>query len=292
MILELKNDCLADNVSVTSLLRKAHVIAKALNEQKFETFIRKELEGYDPEDVLPEYRQKIPSELKAKNPYRSGLIPVHDKSALAYEMNFWIPIAEIESYVVRDKNKPGELVTPVPYDIAIAMQQSNGTSFEIFRIVQVVKLTKILEAVRNILLDWTIDLLKKNVEISAPFCETPRKEGASQVTQITNHIVGSTFTGNNIGHFQDTSINQSLKSCDLSSSNSGENSRNSINVHAPHTDPSKIESQKKKNIAVFLSSFLHWLKSFTCKIIKGTMRLVVEVVYIKIFGGITKLFLN
>lgn len=209
MILELKNDCLAGNISVTTLLRKAHVISKALNEQKFETLIRKELEGYDSEDTLPEYRQKIPCELKAKNPYR-GWISVHDKSACAREINFWIPISEIESYVERDKNKPGELIIPIPYEIAIAMQQSYGTSFEIFRIIQIVKLTKILESVRNILLDWAIDLLKRNVEISAQFCETPTKEASHHMTQITNNISGSTIMGN-LGHAQNSLIKQDLK---------------------------------------------------------------------------------
>src|SRR5471030_2972553 len=59
---------------ITSLLRKAYLVARKLNLKEFEKWIHDELNGYENQSEIPDYR-RVFGEVKAFNPYR-GWIPV------------------------------------------------------------------------------------------------------------------------------------------------------------------------------------------------------------------------
>lgn len=56
LVLELQQAATSEDVSITELLRKALLVASKLDIKEFEEWATKELNGYGPEDDLPEYR--------------------------------------------------------------------------------------------------------------------------------------------------------------------------------------------------------------------------------------------
>src|ERR1051326_2811767 len=55
-IKELKREILDDSIPLSALLRKAVLVAKAINDTENEKWIRAELNGYENEEDLPDYR--------------------------------------------------------------------------------------------------------------------------------------------------------------------------------------------------------------------------------------------
>ena len=56
LLRELQRDATDPNVDITTLLRKARVLAARLNNAEFESWIKHELNEYPYESDLPEYR--------------------------------------------------------------------------------------------------------------------------------------------------------------------------------------------------------------------------------------------
>ena len=73
IVLDLQNEVTKPDCDIVSVLRKAHLIAIKLGLTDFDKWIFCELNGYQNEDTVPDYR-KIRGLLKALNPYR-GWIP-------------------------------------------------------------------------------------------------------------------------------------------------------------------------------------------------------------------------
>ena len=74
IVLDLQNEVTKPDCDIVSVLRKAHLIAAKLGLTDFDKWILCELNGYQNEDTVPDYR-KIRGSLKAFNPYY-GWIPV------------------------------------------------------------------------------------------------------------------------------------------------------------------------------------------------------------------------
>ena len=73
LVLELQRDALDFGVPVSSLLRKAVVVARKLGLRDPERWTQLELKGYGMDDEIPDYR-RIRGQVKAFIPYHEAFI--------------------------------------------------------------------------------------------------------------------------------------------------------------------------------------------------------------------------
>lgn len=149
-------------VKTTDLLRKAKVVARMLKQAEWATWIDHELRGYPDDAKLPSYRV-IRCELKARNPFR-GLIPIiidHPEFAEAVSTcRIGQSISGLEDVAIPGKNV--SMVLP-PEMMALLMQDLN-ISMEPVRVVGGNQIRALVDAVRDQLLTWALDLVEAGIE--------------------------------------------------------------------------------------------------------------------------------
>jgi hypothetical protein len=162
LVLALQKDALDNTVTLLSLLRKALVVAKKLYIQELEYWINKELDGYScKSSELPHYRFMCGGQLKAKNPV-GGWIPLQVDTkihAFISKLPVYQPISQLEFLLNNDD--PRLVIMPpvlenwlrryhdIPYEIAIHIDPSQAHG--------------VLEAVRTIVINWSVDLEKDGI---------------------------------------------------------------------------------------------------------------------------------
>lgn len=163
LVLELQRDALDESVTVLSLLRKGLVVARKLSIQEFQHWIKNELDGY-PDGVEPPQYRFMYGELKARNPIR-GWIPMivpPEFQDIISKRPIHQPISQIESLIENTKSAKSSLVTMppaldellrkydyIPYEMAIHIDPSQARG--------------VLEAVRNVVLEWSLKLEEDGV---------------------------------------------------------------------------------------------------------------------------------
>lgn len=157
LVLELQRDALNPSVSTLDILRKALVVARKLNLKDFEHWIKLELDGYPSEDV-PDYR-RTQGQLRAWNPYH-GWQPVvaTDEFSLEVLKKFSNvcnsqPIGELFQLGENPELKLLLVLTPqaetyLAQFIYGKVKISVSSTF----------IGKILQAVKNIILEWSLQL--------------------------------------------------------------------------------------------------------------------------------------
>lgn len=160
LIEQLQSHALDNTVPATDLLRKAKVVAVKLDLGEFLVWIEKELNGYETEtqDELPRYRM-LKGETKAWNPYQ-GWIPVmfHDEESqdLLSRRGANQPLGELE-HIVRT-SEDGTL--RMSFNTAAKKQIMEAIEYEgdIVFMMSTASVAGIIDAVRNIILDWSLKL--------------------------------------------------------------------------------------------------------------------------------------
>jgi len=158
LVLELQRDAINPEISVLVLLRKALVVAKKLNIQEFQQWVEKELKGYPENSDLPQYRFMF-GQLKARNPYR-GWIPVTVPSQIHEFISkrpVHQPISEIETLVETLKDKNSSLIT-MPPELEEILRMYDDIHFEIQIHIDVSQAKGLLEAIRDVILNWSLKL--------------------------------------------------------------------------------------------------------------------------------------
>jgi AbiTii len=225
LVLELQREALDKNADVTSLLRKARVIAHKLKIAELETWAANELNGYDGNSPIPDYREHS-CEVKARNPYH-GLIPVMwpgDAPEWFNNCRSGQSVAEIESMLQRD-DKDAVFIVPFTDSMTAALMRGmgGGTGMPPFRVVQRSSLVGIVERVRTLILDWTLKLeeegiLGKDMTFTAPEiqnAQTHRDIIISNFQGILGPVTHSTVTqnlSNNVHQGDFASLSQALRS--------------------------------------------------------------------------------
>ena len=161
LVLELQTEAISPNTKVSDLLRKALVVASKLKIQEFEQWAKNELQGYET-DSIPSYRH-VRGEIKAYNPYR-GWIPTVIKDAKIAELMSQSPlgqsVGELEE-LISGKDKDGFLTIPYHPELQNKLRGVGGMVPEL--IIGRSQVFGILEAVRNIVLDWSLKLEKDGI---------------------------------------------------------------------------------------------------------------------------------
>lgn len=159
LVEELQRDTLDGDVKVTALLRKAYVVATKLNLAQFKAWCDSELNGYKGPEPLPSYRE-INGHLQAWNPY-NGWIPVIFDDPKVAEIYSSYPersaIATIEDLLQNDDNSTifGMKLSPAAQS---SLSRGGSDKFECTIHIAKGKLVRIVDAVRNTILDWSLKL--------------------------------------------------------------------------------------------------------------------------------------
>lgn len=160
VVIELQHDALNREIAITDLLRKAYVVARKLKIHEFEHWLSNELEGYKEQSEIPEYRV-VTGEVKAWNPYH-GWQPIYFEDpkiteAVSKRDNNQ-RIAEIENLLNTVSEKGSNLQIPFPPEQQSVICKAIGYQTQVTLMTSESGLVRIIDAVRNIVLNWAIKL--------------------------------------------------------------------------------------------------------------------------------------
>lgn len=199
IVLQLQAEALDEKTDIETLLRKAYFVARKLKLKDFEEWVSHEQNGYDGKP--PDYRS-IGGEIKAWNPYH-GWIPVVMQGKMADLLNnmpMSHPIATISDAY---NNSDGTITFTLPGELTDFLN-NNTTSFPTkYRFYSSkTELKKIISAVRNKILDWSL-LLEEAEIIGDGLGFSDAEVKAAQESSVINN-----YTNNFYSNTENTRIQQ------------------------------------------------------------------------------------
>ncbi|RTE08591.1 hypothetical protein [Paenibacillus whitsoniae] len=190
LVLELQEDAYNSTSDITSLLRKAYVVAKKLKISEFENWIHKELNGYPASAKgIPEYRE-IQGEVKAWNPYHGWIPVLFDDARISAKIskNFIVqPVTEIELLV---KSSKGTLVMSLSHQLQRQLDKTAPFETQYQLQFGVSQAKKILETVRNVVLEWALKLEEDGILGEGISFSKEEKSLANEKGYTVNHFYG------------------------------------------------------------------------------------------------------
>jgi AbiTii len=256
LVLELQRDVLNPEISVLVLLRKALVVAKKLNIQEFQQWVEKELKGYPDGSDVPKYRFML-GVLKANNPYH-GWSPVRVPSQiheLISKRPVHQPISQIETLVKNLKDKNASL-TAMPPALEELLREYANIPFEMQIHIDVSQAKVVLEAVRDVILDWSLKLEEDGIlgeemtfsqeekQIAAKHnyisliqinIEQSQMQNSSAESQLSSESFSNDLRGANVANF----ANQV-------SGNAGQQANQHIHLSEPQTNLTEAAEEIKQ----------------------------------------------
>ena len=190
IVLQLQAEALDEKTDIETLLRKAYLVARKLKLKDFEEWVSNEQNGYD--ENPPDYRT-IGGEIRAWNPYH-GWIPVIMPGKMADLLNKMPmphPIATISDAY---NNSDGSITYTVPGELT-ELLNNNTNSFQTKFAFHSSKteLRKIISAVRNKILDWSL-LLEENGIIGDGLGFTDAEVKAAQESSVINNYTNNFYS--------------------------------------------------------------------------------------------------
>lgn len=194
LVLELQREALNKNSTVADLLRLALVVARKLGVTEFEQWIDAELNGYKAgSPPVPAYR-KLTGALKCWNPY-NGWIPLHSRDpamdAKLSKRATTQSIGELESMKPSGKDG-GTFIMHFPKELEAQLMSGMDIELQPALLVGGAQLHGVIDAVRNIVLDWSLKLEAAGVlgeDMTFSHEEKDRAAGSSVQYQIENQTV-------------------------------------------------------------------------------------------------------
>lgn len=158
-IQNLRNAILDPNQSLTQLLRQAKVIAAELGLEDVEKWVDCELKGYPDDAEKPNYREVAIYGIEAFNPARGwefvGNMPINLPLP-----PYCQPIDNIENLSKAEQVHVPLPPGPNPFGL---LRSTHGSQISLRFVTSGEQFKRILEAVRNQLLEWTIGLKKRGI---------------------------------------------------------------------------------------------------------------------------------
>lgn len=194
LILQIQQDALNKDVSVTDALRKAKVACTKLGLLDFGKWVDQELRGYVdiPVTKLPEYR-KLHGIPEAYNPYH-GWQPLIFQEAKAEEACSFAPvgmsISAIEESLRAMAEANGFFEFPYPTEMANRIRRAISFGGSNVRLkIAPPAIANIVHEVRNILLEWTMEMEKEGIlGKELVFSLSDREKSAKATDSVINNI--------------------------------------------------------------------------------------------------------
>lgn len=187
LVLELQAEALNRDTPVSDLLRKALVVSRKLGVQEVDEWLSHELRGYAVDAGVPPYRE-VHGQIKVWNPYH-GWQPLHFGDAnIGQKLSarkITQPIGELESL----NTGSGGLHMPFPERVKNQLMGGMEVPLEPTLHIPASEVVGILDAARNTVLDWALELERSGVLGDGLTFTNQEKTAANQITyQITNNI--------------------------------------------------------------------------------------------------------
>lgn len=203
---EIRDEIINDSVSLSSILRKARVLASLLKHKEFEKWVQSELNGYAQDDpTLPEYRKLYAESIgDFSGPFGSGgkNLPIPTLSLPDYVQKFANDtviiqgVKSIESLV--EKGNSDSLVINWPADLIAVCQSKIYQHMNLYaarKSLSKSQFEQILDTIRNKLLDFILELIEKN----------PAVDKEEEINQIPTKQVDTAFESHISGSYKSSS---------------------------------------------------------------------------------------
>lgn len=205
LVEEIQAGALNRDVPVADLLRRVKLAAAKLKLPKTLDWVDNELNGYGGEDKdLPEYRVAAGSLWVTT--FHHGTRPATgdpDSIAMLSMSFFREPVGSLEALLT---SQPGTITMPINPDLARAIKNhGHNASYAVHFSKNV--LVSIVDTVRNLILDWAIDLEAEGIVgegVSFTVEETEKAAQATPNVHITNY--GHYHQGDTNGHQNRTTV--------------------------------------------------------------------------------------
>jgi AbiTii len=194
LVIDLQRAALDEGQSVSSLLRKAKVVATKLDLAEALTWIDAELSGYESERTVPDYRQ-VRASVEMFNPYlgwqkvqfaNSALRDVFSNRALSAG----VPL--LEEYSDRARTESGGRLSVATPQAGIDLIHSQmPVKLRVESFVDLSMCKHITAAVRARILDWALGLEKKGVLGTGMTFSEKERHQASTAPQINIGSIGN-----------------------------------------------------------------------------------------------------
>lgn len=191
LIAELQRDALNPSFPVDSLLRRMKVCAAKLGLPALEVWVDSELNGYRGRKI-PKYRE-LSGQPVAWNPY-NGWIPIMMNSAKDQRLISRAPIGQSISSIrdLIDNGDGSNAHYPLSPEIVAIL--NSGLDFQTPRMVLQIgrsHLVTIIETVRNMSLDWALEMERKGVLGEGMSFEPTERERAQVAMSKSTYHIGS-----------------------------------------------------------------------------------------------------
>jgi hypothetical protein len=237
LISDIINELIDSEKSVTSPLLKTKVLASRLKNEELLTWVNNELNGYDFNATVPEYRK---CDGNVSGTYLSGNwqfndqpLPTtglpHELEQVIRQMDFYQSVATLES--LQSNNKSGTLEAVFPAELSALMerniQKMGNPFFQIIRARRYTSInvvTQILSVIRSKLLDF---MLKLDEEFGNLTEIEEMKNKNEQISTIMNQTIINTGDGNVV--------------------NTGDNSKVKANISINKGDKAALKQKLSQN---------------------------------------------
>ncbi len=187
LIEEIQSDALDQRAPVSRLLRKVKVAASKLGLPPTETWVTLELDGYPGLNDLPEYRVLF-GKPKALNPFHGWIPIIFDEEELNRSLAT-CPIAQSIASLeaLLEKNESSHLQFPIPGPIIMDINRAMGTQLGSMAVhVSPSQIHGLLDAVRNLVLDWALKLEQAGIHGSGMSFNNREKDLAKEASTTIN----------------------------------------------------------------------------------------------------------
>lgn len=211
LVHSLQADLIGTGKSITDILRTAKLISGKLGLDDISAWLALELAGYKKE-LLPDYRTFRGGYLQVRNPSR-GWMPVGFRAKLQFPIRESVPT--IEEFV---SSGDEHLVYPLSEQQKVALTTGYGSdglinSFEQRYALPMTHFKRVLEAVKEKVLDWTIELEGQGILGENMTFGLKEKESAKTMTFNIQNFTGvlGDVSGSQVQIYNYSSIHQQIK---------------------------------------------------------------------------------
>lgn len=208
LVLGLQQEVLKTDCDILNALRKAHLIASKLKLTEFDSWIISELNGYDNQDRVPDYR-KVNGQLKVWNPNSGWITVVIPDNKIQKNLCMRTLRNSISDIVELYNSSKGHIEISYLGDDVRRIDQICISPFSTNYVLHVSKyyLKSIIDKVGNCLLEWTIRLESEGVLGEDMRFSQKETNMAREMPQQINNYYGTVVNGD-IGQSQVVSGNR------------------------------------------------------------------------------------
>ena len=194
LVLDLQKSTLDSNIPASDLLRMALVVARKLDIEELQRWIECELKGYH-DAPIPDYRTVCGTPV-AFNQYRGWeRVMTHlldpELAQKISEFHIPYPIGELEADLRKDRENGSFLITYPKVQEAILIKALNYPATPAVQ-VSGSQFHRILDAVRNIILEWALKMEKDGIlGEGMTFSKAEKEVASSTVYNVENLIMSS-----------------------------------------------------------------------------------------------------